>query len=247
MARIRHLDRAPIKEAIVDFRVARSGPVDERRLLQAPPIHREVYPVLEERRGTETYFEISPSGPSNSQVKDLGLQGVWLKTPDQRMIAQFRGDGFTLNRLEPYTSWQHLLPEALRLWASYVALTNPDAVTRLALRYINRIPIPRGADLDNYMLTAPKLPQGVPEVINTFATRIVLHDPVRSLNANVVQALEVGPESESHVLLFDIDAYRATPTGLASAEVRDALDSLHDYKNEIFFGSLTEQLVAQFT
>ncbi len=43
------------------------------------------------------------------------------KTPDRLNVAQFRRDGFTFNRLRPYTKWEEIRPEALRLWQLYTA------------------------------------------------------------------------------------------------------------------------------
>jgi uncharacterized protein (TIGR04255 family) len=156
-------------------------------------------------------------------------------------------DGFTFNRLKPYTSWEHILPEALRLWEVYVGLANPQGITRLALRYINHLNLPRpGVELDDYIVTAPRVPPSVPQLLSSFITRLVLEHPKGRMKANVTEALEVGVETAAHSLLFDIDVFRIDQLEINSAAIAGALGGLREYKNDIFFGSLTEQFVEVF-
>lgn len=247
MATIRHLRNAPITEAVVDLRVvlpADFRPEQSRTARNRLP---RDYPKAIERKSMETRFEVTGGQPTSPQTRDLGFQGIWLRTEDERTIAQFRVDGLTLNRLKPYTRWEEILPEALRLWETYVDIAKPQSVTRVALRYINHLPLPGpGAELDDYILTAPKLPPSVPQVLSSFATRVVLEHPERRMTANVVQVLEVGVETSAPSLPFDIDVYRTGDFTISTSALEEILRELRTYKNEIFFGSLTERFVEAF-
>jgi uncharacterized protein (TIGR04255 family) len=248
MATIRHLRNAPIVEAIIDFRV--SLPIDfpSETLYSARDRLRRDYPKAEERKSFEALFQLAGVQSATAQTRELGFHGVWLKSEDEKNIAQFRVDGFTFNRLNPYTSWEEIVPEAMKLWGIYVEIARPRAVSRLALRYINRLPLPGpGIELNTYILTAPKIPETVPQVVSTFSTRTVLEHPERRLMANVAQVLEASMESPSRSLLLDIDAYRVGDTEVSDEEVRRVLEALRLYKNQIFFGSLTEDYVMSFT
>lgn len=191
-----------------------------------------------------------PPAGTSTQTRDLGFQGLWLKSEDEKTVAQFRVDGFTFNRLKPYTSWEEICPEAMRLWRIYVDITQPRSVMRLAVRYINRLPLPAGAsgiELEDYIITAPRAPQSVPDVISTFAMRTVLAHPERRLGANVAQILEANPQDPSRaVLLFDINVYRIGELQVDDEVLQDVLADLRLYKNQIFFGSLTENFIESF-
>jgi uncharacterized protein (TIGR04255 family) len=246
MARVRHLRNAPITEAIVDFRVSVAKEFRPDRLRQASDLLAREYPLIEEPKRYEAHVELS-EGQLKTASRDLGFHGIWLRTEDKRSVAQFRVDGFTFNRLKPYVRWEQILPEALRLWGVYVDLANPQGITRLALRYINHMKLPRpGVDLDDYIVTAPRVPLSVPQLLSSFTTRLVLDHPERRMKANVTQALEVGVETSAHSLLFDIDVYRAGELEINSAAITGALSDLREYKNDIFFGSLTERFVEVF-
>jgi len=247
MARIRHLQNAPITEAIVDFRVSLPRDFRPDRLREARERLAPDYPQTVERKGMEARLEFAGGQPKETRTRDLGFQGIWLKTEDQKTVAQFRVDGFTFNRLKPYTRWEQILPEALRLWSVYVELANPQSVTRIALRYINHMNLPSpGAELDDYIVTSPRLPPSVPQIRSSFATRLVLEYPERRMTANVIQVLEVGVETPAPSLLFDIDVYRTGHFEVSETTMKEILGDLRGYKNEIFFGSLTERFVEAF-
>lgn len=250
MARIRHLRNAPITEAIVDFRVSFHGDFCPDRLREAKERLAQRYPEALERKGLETRLEIATGQPKEPQTRDLGFLGIWLKTEDQKSVAQFRVDGFTFNRLRPYTRWEEILPEALRLWAIYVELTNPQSVTRVALRYINHMNLPSLggtlSDYSDYIVTGPRWPLSAHEVLSSFATRVVLGYPERQMKANVVQTLEIGVKTSAPSLLFDIDVYRSGDLEVSPTPLKEIFDELRQYKNEIFFGSLTERFVEAF-
>jgi uncharacterized protein (TIGR04255 family) len=247
MARIRHLQNAPITEAVVDFRVSLPPDFHPDRLREARERLAQDYPQTVERKRMEARLEIAGGQPKEARTRDLGFQGIWLKTEDQKTVAQFRVDGFTFNRLKPYTRWEQILPEALRLWSVYVELANPQSVTRIALRYINHMNLPSpGAELDDYIVTSPRLPPSVPQIRSSFATRLVLEYPERRMTANVIQVLEVGVETPAPSLLFDIDVYRTGHFEVSATTIKEILGDLRGYKNEIFFGSLTERFVEAF-
>jgi uncharacterized protein (TIGR04255 family) len=66
------------------------------------------------------------------------------------------------------------------------------------------------------------------------------------MTANVMQVLEVGVETPAPSLLFDIDVYRTGDFQVSATAMEEILSHLRDYKNEIFFESLTERFVEAF-
>lgn len=240
MARIRHLKRAPITEAIIDFRVNTPKELDPRRFLTLKEDLSDRYPDLQEAHRAEAGFELA-LGKVATHARDLGLQGVFFKSADGLNIAQFRVDGFTFNRLRPYTSWEEIFPEAVRLWNLYSETASPEYVSRLALRYINRLSIPLPVeDFSQYLTSRPMVPPDLPQVISGFLTRVVLHEPESGLAANVTQALEQGLDPNSVGVILDIDAFKVGEFDPRGAEIARVLEALHGFKNTIFFGSLTD-------
>src|SRR3972149_8674441 len=169
----RHLRNAPITEAIIDIRAKSRPGFDPSVFSDVHPRVVDRLPLREERKGGQVTFRIGSAGPVPPEIPDLGVQGYFYKSNDEKLIAQFRNDGFTLNRLKPYTSWEEIFPLAIDLWRLYVEFATPEAVTRLALRYINHISLPdEPADIDHFLLAAPPIPEGLPQFIGPFQTRV---------------------------------------------------------------------------
>ena len=247
MTRIRYLERAPITEALLDFRVSVSKQLDATTFLDFKEFLGDRYPKVEERRGAQAAIEFGPGKPLAAHTKDLGLQGFFFRSGDGLNIAQFRIDGFTFNRLKPYTSWEQIIPEALRLWKLYAEKASPEYVSRLALRYINHLNVPLPIeDFSQYLTSHPIVPPDLPQFISSFLTWIVLHESESGLAANVTQALKKGLDPNGVTVILDIDAYKTGEFDPHGAEVGEVLAGLHGFKNSIFFGSLTEAALRSY-
>jgi uncharacterized protein (TIGR04255 family) len=241
-ARHRHLQRAPITEALIDFRVQSAEGLSSRKLEEAARRVKGEYPVQAQIKTVHARLEIG-AGILTPGVEH-GDAGVLVKTADQKMQAQFRPNGFTFNRLEPYTSWEEIYPETKRLWRLYVEVAEPVAVVRLAARYINRLTLPLPvADLREYLMEPPRIPEGLPQTVLAYLTRLVIHDASRQQSAIVTQSSEPNPLDPEHAtILLDIDAFKTVALRAAKQDQIDqVLGDLHAFKNNIFFGSITQR------
>src|SRR5258708_35248458 len=79
------------------------------------------------------------------------------------LVAQFRIDGFTFSKLEPYTTWEEVFAEASRLWQLYVAKAQPPEVIRVAVGCINRLRVPGPADRSEDLAAPPLLASPSPQ------------------------------------------------------------------------------------
>ena len=114
-------------------------------------------------------------------------------------------------------------------------------MSRLALRYINRLNIPLPIeDFSLYLTSPPVIPPDLPQEVSSFLTRVVLHESTVSLAANITQALEQGLDPNSVTVILDIDAYKTGEFDPHGAEIAEVLEALHHFKNRVFFSSLTE-------
>ena len=243
----RHLDNAPITEAIVDFRVKARQDFDLKSFNDLRPELIAEFPKVSERRGFEAKFDMQDTGPGVPTARDLGVDGLLFHSQDGLEIAQFRVDGFTFNRLPPYTSWDQILPRAWRLWERYVAVALPEQVTRLALRYINRLEIPAPVDrLGDFLTAVPPVPPGLSYMPRAFLSRVVLEDPISGLRATLGQAVEPQVTFAYSPVILDIDAYRVRDFDPSDPAVRESLDLLHAFKNRVFFGSITKLTLELF-
>jgi uncharacterized protein (TIGR04255 family) len=136
--------------------------------------------------------------------------------------------------------------EAYRLWLLYKDITCPDSITRVALRYINNLNIPLPIrDFDDYLTAPPVVPEGLPQGVVSFLTRVVIHEPSIGANAIITQALE-SVVGEVAPVILDIDVFRLRPEGIEEKDAWDTIEKLRHFKNHIFFKSVTNKLKEMF-
>jgi uncharacterized protein (TIGR04255 family) len=246
MATPRHLARAPIMEAIIDCRtkLPASFKVDAFQALREKIV--KDYPKAEELRGFEAEVKVE-HGQLSQSTKQHGVVGLAFRSKNAENVAQFRIDGFTFSRLSPYTSWEEIFPEAFRLWKLYSDIAVPDFITRMAVRYINklRIPLPIG-DFSEYLCAFPVVPPELPRQIATFLTRIVITESDFGANAAITQALEKPTDPNFVTIILDIDVYRVRQYEIDDEKIKLEFDELRQLKNKIFFSSITEKTTGLF-
>jgi len=241
------LNKAPIVEAVVDLRVGqRSG----FQLETFDPLREMLagqYPNLEEQSRLEHSFRHELGRPPEFSTRDLGAYGRRYRSADGRNIAQFRRDGFTFSRLEPYTRWEEVFGEAWKLWKTYIELAKPVEVTRIAVRYINRMLLPLPLDdLAKYLKAPPVVPAGWPPSLSGYLSRYILRDPESGAVANVTLALEPQEGDLNRPLIFDIDVCEKVTLEPNDATIPTRFVRLRTMKNTIFFGGLTPEAVELF-
>ena len=173
--------------------------------------------------------------------------GYAFRTSDNQRVVQFRSNGFTCNWLRPYAEWSDLRDMAVRMWQIYLGAAQPDQVVRLGLRYINHLelPVPRD-DFAEYLTAQPNIPAALPQTLMSFFTRVAIQDEGIDCVAVVTQAFEGIINPKVFPLILDIDASKLVNLQPNSDEIWILLDQLRDFKNRIFFESLTEDAVRVF-
>jgi uncharacterized protein (TIGR04255 family) len=247
MAKIRPLPHAPIIEALIDFRVHPSDGMSVERLEQAFEDQDFGYhkkgPILRGQFGFSVNTEDSPM--ARPMLSETTIIGVRLHSTNEKYVAQFSTEGFTLSRLEPYESWETLIEEAKRVWEVYVTCAKPTRIQRTATRFINnlRLPMQSGERFEKYLTGLPVMPPDFPQTISSFLQRFVVYDEPSSATAILTQALDQFTTVGSLPVILDIDVYRETKFACDSPDVWSYLTDLRTLKNRFFFGALTEAAV----
>jgi uncharacterized protein (TIGR04255 family) len=224
------------------------------RVLREPTVSPDTFVGLASSIG-QKYSQI---GSIHSLEARFGIESGKILNPAQRRadlgwryqagteVAQFRVDGFTFSKLEPYTTWQDVFGEAFRLWGIYLNLASPKQVSRIAVRYINQMRVIGNRNINEFLEAPPALPQPIPSVIKDFLTRVHVADEPHSSAAVIVQALE--PQFDPNVmsLLLDIDAYHEGVLSPDEPELPAIFQQLRELKNEIFYATITEKTAEMY-
>jgi len=242
MAKERHLNKTPITEAIIDLRISPAlGDIALPKLLAIKPELESAYPKCEEFRIFESQTDITDGKPSIRITRDLATEGYIYKTTDERQLTQFRKNGFTFNRLDPYTNWDDVLSEAKRLWKVYMSNVHVERVTRIAVRYINKLELKLPVtDLSEYLVEPPKIPDGIPNTANSYFYKAVVTEPDTEISANIIQLVDKSVDPGKFTLILDNDVYKITNYLADDPEIWEIFSQLRNLKNKIFFATIKE-------
>ncbi|MFT4641268.1 MAG: hypothetical protein ACI8T1_004605 [Verrucomicrobiales bacterium] len=224
--------KAPIVEAVFDIQCKVKDGFDLKGLKAAASAKLgNDYPTARDQ--FISTHQITPDGVSLNQ----GLRGFHFHSADSKQIVQFRSDGFTFNRLVPYTSWNALQPQAKQLWEVFNTLAPVEEVSRIALRYINRLLLPTGVPLSDWLHVRPASDTLDGLTPTGFLTRIQFTDGQGNLGAvNVTTQPAQGQELP---ILLDIETTRIKAFDLNNEELWQIFLDLRTLKNRLFDGSLT--------
>lgn len=237
-------ENAPITEALIDIRIDAPAAATLDVLEALYEEVRQHYPV---KRRT---FQIQGQFSGGDQVGAAAKQsvvGFSLESEDRRQIFQARFDGFTFSRLRPYGNWSELRDEAKRLWRLYYSAVKPERITRVAVRYVNRIDIPAQTfDFKDYFRTAPEVSSALSQDLSDFFMRLQFPQPDFGGLLTLTQAVAPVSHTEMNSVILDLDVFKAGAAMTSDDEAWELLETLRSRKNEYFEGSITDKTRALF-
>jgi uncharacterized protein (TIGR04255 family) len=168
---------------------------------------------------------------------------------DERQLVQIRAQGFSFNRLAPYSSLDDYLPEIERTWKRFVEVTKSVQVRKVGARYINRIllPMPEGhLELADYLQVCPQLPD---EENLTFVGFLNHHSAVEAGTNNQVNIILTSQRSDGGrlPLILDIETFHVGPSNPEDwTQIQSRIASLRSLKNRVFKNTLTDKCLNLF-
>lgn len=235
----KHYSLAPITEALIDIQVQLPEEVKLDVLAQVYSSIKTEYPHREEMLVFQGQMIAGASVGATASQSQIGYR---VFSDDQKQILQVRLDGFTFSRLAPYDCWETFRDEAKRLWSIYQSLANPAFITRLAVRYINRLDIPLPvSDLNNYLRTFPEVSSDLPQGLSGYFMQLQIPQETLATMLVLNQALVPPPTPDFISILLDLDLFLEQDIPKEGIELWEILEQMHEQKNKAFEACITER------
>jgi uncharacterized protein (TIGR04255 family) len=242
MAEKRHLQNPPIREAILEFQIAPSVNILPETLKKwSVPA---TYSPLRIQQGTGIKFQLNQDFTFDADASERFIEGgVWHDTA-RNIAAQIMRNRLTINKTAPYTDFQVLKNEAQFFWNLYKTSFSIEQIRRVGLRFVNEI-IPQNP-LHHYLIP-DFIPQGI---LPNEAANVYYRYELRrteTLGALIQIVLENDRTQAFPVrLIVDIDTF-STRIHEASdnAMWEETVEQLHEFKNDLFFGIITEDFAKE--
>ncbi|MDZ7965370.1 MAG: TIGR04255 family protein [Nostoc sp. DedSLP03] len=238
--KIQHYIKAPITEAVIDLRVEMSFEGGLSSLNDFGHRIQAEYLKRSELVNVESQIQIKEG--ETSIAGNQTVFGYRYSSPDNKQIVQARLDGFSFSRLAPYEKWEIFRDEARRLWDLYQVTTNSTTVTRVAVRYINRLDLPLPLNnLKEYLLTAPEISHKLSQGLSDYFMQLEI--PQEDIEATLVLIEALIPSSKDNFLsvLLDIDLFSHVDFASNDDKHWSLLETFRSRKNEIFEACITDK------
>ncbi|MBW4426873.1 MAG: TIGR04255 family protein [Nostoc desertorum CM1-VF14] len=238
--KIQNYAKSPLTEAVIELRVKMSFEGGLSSLDNFGHNIQEEYPERFELVSFENEIQIEQGG--TSVAANQTILGYRFASRDNKRIVQARLDGFSFSRLAPYEKWEIFRDEARRLWNIYQIATNSKTVSRVAVRYINRIDLPLPLkDFKEYLLTVPEVSPKLPQGLSDYFMQLQI--PQEDIGSTLILNEAIIPPFKDDVLsvLLDIDLFSDVNFFSDKDECWDLLEIFRIRKNEIFESCITDK------
>jgi len=243
------LKSAPTVEAVLDIDCDLPPSIDLATLdASAQTSFGEGYPKPRKRLVQAMQIE-TKDGEATKVSARHGLQALQYLAEDEKQLVQLRRQGYSFNRLAPYSSLDEYLPEIERTWNLFMQLATPLQVRLIRLRFINRLLLPTvegSVTLDDYLKLGPRLPDATNLTLSGFFNQ---HSAVEVATGNAVNITTATQPMDGGKLpvILDIDAYYTGSMEPSDwTQIAAHIQSLRQLKNLVFKNSLTDRCLSLF-
>ncbi len=244
------LGNSPVVEVVLDidcdlppdFDLARSEDRFKKAFLSG-------YPKLRKPIIATHHLEMKAGTPTHASA-ELGVSAHQHVSEDEKQIVQVRREGFSFNRLAPYSGLDACLPEIERAWRLFVDLALPIQIRLIRLRYINllQLPVLQGLpmQLSDYFVHSPLLPDKDTLSFLRFLDQRVALEKETGEVVEWVMASQ-GLEGDRLPVILDISSVSMNTRELNGWEqILGQIQSLRRLNNRVFLKSLTEKCLQLF-
>ena len=243
------LSHPPIVEAVLDIDCDMPPTLDWGVLQKsAQSAYQDRYPQFQIMSPGTLQIEKHPGEPpAHKALREI--QTYQFLQEDGKQLVQVRSQGYSFNRLAPYSTLDDYLREIERTWKLFVGFAGPQLIRTIRLDYVNRIvlPLEEGKlNLSEYFKASPQLPD---ESNLSFVGFLNQHSVVEKGTGNqaniVLTALPV--ESDNLPFILDIGVMHRADSEVDNWDwIFERIQSLRNLKNLIFKGTLTDVCLRLF-
>jgi len=229
----------PITEAVIEIRFA--SPIDESVYNKLNKKISDFYPDL---KPINTYkFDVKFEGnhPNTTTTYETDYR---FSSSDMSQILILKNLAVTVSQLAPYESWEKFTSRFQRDFALLKKHTGHREITRIGVRYINRVDIPnqKGEIVheDQYVNIYPQQPENL-NPVNRYAiqSQLDLKDikAVLTLNSAVIPS----PLKDHSSIVVDQDIAKEIDVPQSAKDIVDYLEIVRTKKNSVFESCITDK------
>lgn len=198
------------------------------------------FPIMEPVQQMGVAVELGPHGFGQRLMS--GQQQARYLEANRKLMLQLADSVLTVNRVEDYPGWKRMRRDIIGGWEKVRDILHPALITRVGLRYINRLPRKDEAQTPGHWLKSNEyIPNAVLDSRRGLLSRVQVQKSHQSRTV-VTLADEPAPLDVPASLIFDIDCIRIEEMKPEDKILRGCIDELHGQVWRVFSSALTENL-----
>lgn len=232
--------RPPITEAVIGINF--SEPLEPTKLGKADKKFAKFYPQHTVVQNYDVKVLLGQDGRANADDTRV-VDGHRRSSIDSDELLVLWPAEFVVSQLAPYPGWEAFIARFERDWRAWRQVTGYREISRIGLRFINRIDIPIVDDKvehEKYLNIYARLPELIGSV-NGYSTQIGTEiNDIKCLlkvNSGTVRA----PILEHSSFLLDIDFGRMLDVPQRDEDILALLNEIRVKKNEVFEACITKR------
>jgi uncharacterized protein (TIGR04255 family) len=246
-SKVEHFTKAPIVEAILFVECYPLPDLSAESVAPLAAAFAPEYPRHRARYTTTSTVELAPRPGSALSSAETEIDGHLYFSADNQRAVQVRRKGYAFSWFAPYPGWDVFQMSARHGWEIFEERFNPQSVTRIGIRYLNRIELPFPIHkITDYLTTVPAGSPRIELDLSGFFMRLVLQDPSIPATGILTQATGERAPGETDPLPFTLDIEAYTTTVGIPDHLWDVVARLRAFKNQLFFDSITESTREMF-
>ena len=229
----------PINEAVIQ--VATDALASQDSLTKVARHFEADYPHKEPLTAVDFMFDTT-GGATHMRQEVRGYRLTSITSPDVLVIQP---GGIVAARLAPYAGWEQLLAATKRAWFQWRRVGNSGAISRLGVRYINRIDVPAettaNLNLSEYLNYFPNVPKFSSKSPTGFVIQATVPTEQDYWNVSLTSTiLNPSPLINTVSIVLDIDLFRTDEIPGRDEDLWECIESVRALKNSIFETCITD-------
>lgn len=232
--------RPPITEAVIG--ITFSSPMDSKKLIRVNKALQKYYPHKQDVYTVNYSLEFNMIDVVDNKTNLEKILGHRLSTNDQTQLVVLWPNSITLSQLAPYKGWGNFIERFERDWGALKKILGFQQISRIGVRYINRIDIPAKVSViehEQFLNIYPKLPDMLnPLEAYAMQASVTLKDINCQLTINTTSVPSPLLEHASFVIDTDIFSDKNPPQ--SDSDLIKLLNNIRTKKNQVFEACISQ-------
>ena len=232
--------RPPITEAVIG--ITFSSPMDAKQLESVNKSFQKHYPHKQVVSTFDLSLEFNTKDIKDNKANLKPTIGHRLSTDDQTQLVVLWPDSITLSQLAPYQGWGDFVGRFIRDWGALKKILGFQQISRIGVRYINRIDLPAEEPIiehENFLNIYPK----VPDILNPLdAYALQASVTLKDINCRLTINSASVPSPLLHHFSFviDTDIFSDLNPPQSDSDLIVLLNKIRIKKNQVFEACISQ-------